>query len=236
MIKQFKFTTWVFSFFLLATSAFLLLFFPGCKGILHKEDEGSIEYDIAYADSMKNDFMISMFPTKMTLKFKPGLTLNELKMGMGIITASFIADAESKTLTALFKVVDKHFALKHDSLQTIEELNQLPKFSIEYLSETKEIAGYKCNKVMATQIGNASNTFTIFYTTEIHINNPNWSLPYPEITGVLMEYQLEHKGIAMQLKAKKVNLEDLDDEIFTATPEYKVVTKNELPDIIKGFL
>ncbi len=235
MGKHYKFSKWLFSFFLIAISTSIIFFLHSCKNVLDKTDEGSIEYEITYADSMKNDIMYSILPSKMFLKFKPDFTLNELKMGMGIITASFIANAENKTLTSLFKVVDKKYALKFTPLQTTKELNKLPKFSIKYVSETKQIAGYKCKKAIATEIGNEVNSFPIFYTTDIHLKNPNWNSPYPEITGVLMEYQLVHNDIAMQVTAKKVELEDLDDAIFTASEEYKVVQKEELPEIIQDF-
>jgi GLPGLI family protein len=214
---------------------YVLIATPSCKSILSKDTNGTIEYEISYPDSMKSDIMSSMLPSKMEFKFVPDYTLSQLKVGMGIITATFIADSKNKTLTSLFKVVDKKYALKYSIEETAKELSQLPKFSIEYLPEKKMLAGYTCKKAVITQIGNPKNSFSVFYTTDIKIINPNWNLPYATIPGVLMEYQIQHKDILMTLKAKKVILEALDEEQFAIPADYKVVKKDELPEIIQSF-
>jgi GLPGLI family protein len=181
--KKYKFL-----FFLVSGIVFtgLFLTMPACNTVLTK-DSGSIDYEISYADSMKKDIMASMLPSKMNFKFIPGTTLNEFKVGMGIITATFIANEETKTLTSLFKVIDKKYALIYSPEETKAELDKLPKFKIVLSGESKKIAGYTCKKAILSQVGKEGNTFAVFYTTEIKVKNPNWNLPYAEIHGVLME-------------------------------------------------
>jgi GLPGLI family protein len=216
---------------LLITAFFVL---PACKGIISK-DSGTIAYEINYPDSMKGDMMTSMLPSKMQLKFIPGFVLNEFKAGMGIITATIIANEEEKTLTSLFKVIDKKYALVYTPEETKAEMSQMPKFRVDFLKETKMVAGYTCKKALLTQIDKPKNAFPVFYTTDIKLKNPNWNLPYSEVPGVLMEYPIQHKDIFMILKAKKVTLEAPEESQFSVSKEYKVVKKDELPEIIQSF-
>ena len=214
------------------TTAFFTI--PSCKGILSK-DSGTIAYEITYPDSMKGDMMTSMLPSKMQLKFIPGFVLNEFKAGMGIITATIIANEEDKTLISLFKVIDKKYALVYTPQETKAEMLKMPKFTIAFENETKMVAGYKCKKAVLTQTDKPQNVFPVYYTSDIQLKNPNWNLPYSDVPGVLMEYPIQHKDIFMILKAKKVTLEAPDDSQFSVSKEYKVVKKDELPEIIQSF-
>lgn len=214
---------------------YFALISPGCKTMLNEGDEGCIDYEITYSDTMKTDMMASMLPGKMHVKFQPNYTMNELNIGMGFITASFITNYNEKTFTSLFQIWENKYALKYTPEETQQELNKLPKFTIEYFDETKVIAGHTCKKAVATEVGNEKNSFPIFYTTDIHIKDPNWNTPYTDIKGVMLEYQISHKDIVMQLKANKVVLEDIDDDTFIPSPDFKVVKKEELPEIIQNY-
>lgn len=220
----------------IAIGLLTIVFFivPSCKGI-HSADSGTIAYEITYPDSMKGDMMTSMLPSKMLLKFIPGFVSNEFKAGMGIITATIIAAEEDKTLISLFKVIDKRYALVYTPEETKAEMSKMPKFSISFKKDTKMVAGYKCKKALLTQIDKPQNVFPVYYSTDINLKNPNWNLPYSEVPGVLMEYPIQHKEIFMILKAKKVTLEAPEESQFSVSKEYKVVKKEELPEIIQSF-
>lgn len=214
----------------------LLVFaFSSCKQIIGTNDEGQIEYDISYPDSISNDIMSSMLPSKMITKFKNNQISSEFRVGMGIISATFIANGEDKTMASLFKVVDKKYALLYNKEKTQEELEKLPKFEVTELKETKKIAGYNCQKALVTQVDNPKNSFNVYYTQEIKVKNPNWNLPYKQIPGVLLEYQIRHKDMEMRFKARKVIIEKINEEDFSLNPEYQVVQHDQLPEIIQSF-
>ena len=207
----------------------------GCKGLLYKnKKQGSIEYTIEYPpETTKDNIMASMMPSKMMMRFKDDITASELKIGMGIMNASFISNPDKKTLTTLLQIVDKKYALVMDSSQVNEQLNKAHGLKITFSNDTKIIAGFTCKKAIVTDSVNTS--VDVFYTKDIKIKNPNWSTPLKEIDGVLMEYQITQNKITMKLTATTVTGDDIDKTTFAIPSDFLVVKKEEMPEIFSQF-
>ena len=74
----------------------------------------------------------------------------------------------------------------------------------------------------------------VFFTNDISIKDPNWSNPYKAISGVLMEFQIQRYGILMELTAKTVSEESVDEDIFkTSFTEYKKIPPDELDNMLQ---
>jgi len=104
---------------------------------------------------------------------------------------------------------------------------------IELTDETKEIAGYNCKKANITWKG---NKFEIFYTDEISIEDPNWNNPFPEIEGILLEYQYEMFEIKTRVTATKVSKEEVPDSEFEIPEGYEKVSKKEMEAVINDLM
>ena len=59
---------------------------------------------------------------------------------------------------------------------------------IKYLKTDKVIAGYKC-KLARVFIEDVPTPIDVYYTEDIHIENPNRNTPFSEINGVLLEFE-----------------------------------------------
>lgn len=210
----------------------LLAFFASsCKYANPKYiKEGVIEYDVKPVD--ESNPMAGLAPGKMTVKFKDNMLVAEMST-MGVFTTTFIFNPVKKNLIQLVKVFDVKQACIDDE-KSIAEENKNYELVFEETNEKKEIAGYKCKKVVATMADDPSKTFDVYYTEELNINNPNANTPYDKLKGMLMQYRLKKFGLELEFTAKGVEKEKISNEEFELPAYYKVISKKEMDEFFKS--
>ena len=192
--------------------------------------EGIIEYDAKVVD--ENHPMAGLAPGKMVVKFKNNQFAAEMS-SMGVFTTIFIANPEKKTMTLLVKM----FNIKQASIddeKMIKKENDEYKLEFKETKETKEIAGYKCKKVIANLADDPTVKFDVYYTEELNVTSPNVLSPYAEIKGMLMEYRLKKFGLEMTFTAVGVKKEEIPNEEFELPAYYKVISKTEMDEFFKS--
>lgn len=195
--------------------------------------EGVIEYDAEPLD--RSNPMADLAPTKMTVRFKDNKSCVDLSAGMGLFSTTFISDPESFTMTQLIKLLNKKYVHVADTIELKKENCAGPKMIIKKTNETKMIAKYKCKKAVVSFENDEKPPFVVYYTSDIAIENPNWSNPFCELDGVLMEYQMTRHGLEMRFTAKTVSATDIDDAIFEIPDDYKKIDGEELARIFEAF-
>lgn len=193
-------------------------------------DEGVIEYDAKVVD--ENHPMAGLAPGKMTVHFKKNMFAAEMST-MGVFTTTFIANPVKKQLIQLVKVFEIKQACIDDE-KAIKAENDAYKLEFEETKETKEIAGYKCKKVIATMADDPTIKFDVYYTDELNVSTPNMFNPYSQIKGMLMEYRLKKFGLEMTFTASGVKKEEVPDETFELPAYYKVISKKEMDEFFKS--
>lgn len=198
--------------------------------------EGKIVYELSYPQFKEDNIFTSMFPSEMTFRFKDNNTRNELTTSMAVFSTLLLANSKEKKVTHLVKIANKYSGLEMDSVEIMEEYGKKPDgMVITPTDSTKEIAGYTCNHAMVTFANDSSKNFSIFYTNDIGIEDPNWCTPFHEIKGVLMQAQVNKFNIDMYMVAKEVVAEEYPDEDFVITKEYQPITVEEMADIFQSF-
>jgi GLPGLI family protein len=198
--------------------------------------EGKIVYQLSYPQFEEDNIFTSMFPREMTFKFKDNNTLNELKTSMAVFSTSLLANNKEKKVTHLVRIANKYSGLEMDSVEIMEEYGKKPAgMTIVATDSTKMIAGYVCKHAFVKFEGDSTKDFSIFYTNEIGIKQPNWCTPFYEINGVLMEARVNKFNIDMQMTAISVVAETYPEEDFIVTKEYQPITVEEMADIFQSF-
>jgi len=72
------------------------------------------------------------------------------------------------------------------------------------------------------------NSFYLYYTNAIHLDDPNWNYPFTSIDGVMMEYEITQFGVLMRFSADLVNKADIDNANFEITDDYQIITSQEM--------
>lgn len=206
------------------------------KNNTSKISEGYIEYEITYPKIDKDDiFMIGMMPKDMKMKFKDNNTIGELKTGAGVFTTKFITNNNERNLFHYLKLVNKKYGLILDSADIYQSYAKKPDdMQLIPSDSTKIIAGYTCKR-MDVVFSDSTKNFSIYYTDDIGIKDPNWCSPFHEIKGVLMEYNISQFNVEMHLRAKAVTAADIDDEEFAVPADYEKITQKEMEEKFTDF-
>ncbi len=209
--------------------------FTGCKHSLFHGgiSEGTIEYKIVVLDSANP--MAKMAPDKMTVKFKNNVSYAELIAGMGLFETSFINDEPNKKITQMVRMLNKKWAYIADTAAVNKELTHDIQFTVTETSETKVIAGYTCKKAIGKANDGKAPDVELYYTEDIKQEDPNWATPFNSIHGVLMQYRIAKYGFYMEFTADKVEPDKIDDNVFKLPGDYKMITKQQIDDLYKGF-
>jgi len=71
-------------------------------------------------------------------------------------------------------------------------------------SETKEIAGYKCQK--ATAMTKSGSTITVFYTKDLLTENKEYDPPFRNLEGLPLEYELASGDVKISYRVSRISL------------------------------
>ena len=217
----------------------LLIFLPSCNEIMKgmRISEGYIEFDISYPKiTEENNDLEGLMPSEMVYKFKDHKSSYTFNVAMGIFKATFISDSKKREILHLIKLLNKKYGLVMDEKEALEMNANISNVKLNFTDETKEIAGYKCKKVEASyEEEGRIEKFDLYYTDEINVDNPNWSTPFHEIKGVLMEYQFYRYDFLMKFTAKKVVKKNIKDSEFEFPEDYEAITIKEMEDLFLTF-
>jgi GLPGLI family protein len=195
--------------------------------------EGIIEYKASPVDP--DNAMAALAPSKMTMKFKENFMEAEMTAGMGLFATSFISDPAKKQFIQLVKLINQKFALVIGGDSVKKEVDADPKPIIEMTNDKKLIAGYNCTRAKITYADKSLAGFDVWYTKELNIQNPNWSTPFHDIDGVLLEYQLKRYGLELRFTCTSVSKASIDESLFQLPSDYKIITSKEMAKKFEGF-
>jgi hypothetical protein len=165
--------------------------------------------------------MKAMLPSEVVTYFSNNKTCTVISMGMNMMETRLISDAINYRYTTLVAAMGRKVAMVMDKKQV--EHNFLDRVSLEvrHTSETKDIAGVSCRQAIITDSTN--HTYPVYYTSDIAVKQPNWSSPFRDIDGLLMEYSIRFGGIVMNLKAKEI-INVKNEQSFFEIPEgYEII-------------
>jgi len=216
----------------IALFLFIATMIGGCDSALFDKriNEGIIEYEITYPKLDPNNVMADFMPDKMTMTFKDNVLLNEIAAGWGTFKTQLIANSNDYSFMQLVKLFSKKSATVLDKNAMDDYNKDYPEFLITYFDETKVIAGYNCKKALVIYTDVSLPYFYAYYTDEIRFKDPNWSVPFSEFDGVLLEYEMENYGILMHFIATSVTDAHVDDEVFALPDDYGRVTFKEMQE------
>jgi len=195
----------------------------GCnKGPFDGLQEGKVVYDVTFETEDMNPMMKAMLPSEVVTYFSDNKTCTVISMGMNLMEMRLISDCKNFKHTFLFNGMGSKSAMVLDKEQVEKNFASKVDLQVKHTSETKDIAGVTCKEAIITDSTN--HTYPVYYTDEIAVNSPNWSSPFKEIDGILMEYSLNLGGMVMHLKAKEIVNTKNEKSYFEVPEGYKIIT------------
>lgn len=197
---------------------------------LARISEGVVEYAISFSDlSPEMKEMEAMLPKSLTVYFKGQSTRSEMPSAMG--NTITIANEKTKEFYILMDMMGQKTAIRQTEadLKALKAEQDVKDVKVSLLPDTRTIAGYTCKKAVITfTMKNEKESLTCFYAPELpSVGNKNAGPGFDQIKGMMMEYQMNLNGIKMNILARKVRAEKVDDSRFTVPEGYTIKTKIE---------
>ena len=151
-----------------------------------------------------------------------------------------LADAGYKFFAVLAEV--SAYNIRKAAIYTPEEINQVlssfPTFTFAPSAETKQVAGFNCKKVVATDI-NTKKTYDIWVTNDISLTADVIDKYYASIGGVPIQYTSFQKGPDGALVIAEYTISGVSDQkapagTFAIAPGFDKISKTELDAMSRG--
>jgi GLPGLI family protein len=214
-----------------------LLIATGCskKDRDSRITQGRIEYHITYETDSAHRKLVDLLPHRMKLIFDQDSAINVMEGFMGLYKLNSITYFRSKRCITLLKVPKYTFLFTGKKGEPMCCFDPLDNMIVDRTDETKEILGFKCRKANISFPDN-DYTYSVYYTNEFNIRNPNSTNPYKKIEGVLMEFELNMYYFRLHFTADKFLPVPKNDTHFSIPKDYKELTRDQMCRLLGRYL
>ncbi|MDD4848935.1 MAG: DUF4412 domain-containing protein [Bacteroidales bacterium] len=214
---------------LLITSIFVLMGFMALQA--QENFEGVIIFDLKIDASELDPQTAAMMPKETTMYLSGNRICTQQKTAF--TEQKVIVNANEKMFWLLLSMMGQNMAIQSTFAEALEDVDdtQMPEFT--YLDEYKEIAGYKCQKVV---MKDGENEVVSYLTNEIkgfenmYLDNPQFN----KMKGFIMEAQTNTQGLSMTMTAREVKKEKVDEAVFAIPNNYQKMTMKEFQSMMGG--
>lgn len=188
-------------------------------------NDGQILYSINIVGSDNPTYVSYFKDATMKLYIRGMQTRTELKTALG--NTITIYDKQTGNAVILNEYGDQKMMVKMNKEQFKLANKKYENPSIEYLSETKMIHGYKCS-LTRVKFSNG-NVFSVYYSVDLNFHNNYFGLPV-ELKGFPLEYESEIGGVKVLYKAQSVSTGPVTAALFDLpTSGYREMKFEEMP-------
>lgn len=198
---------------------------------------GRIIYKISYPGSNVDLAELQELPDKATVLTKKNLVRTELSGEKAGLFQIKVSDGNIKEVSTMLEVLREKYVIKRNFQEIQNALQNMPQPEIEFTNETKEILGYECRKAIArvTDLFGVEHESVIYYTTEIPGNAFNFDIPYFEIPGLMLEYEIRVGQLNIRYEAEAIRKRMfVGGRNFYVTRDYQATTYEELRERLQG--
>ncbi|MDC3220667.1 hypothetical protein OAT71_02520 [Flavobacteriales bacterium] len=191
------------------------------------KDLNVITFDISYPNPPKDPFIKSTLPDSMMYFFKDDFVRTEVNLAKGNIQLNYIANSSVPSLKESMKVYFTKSKYSYTGQDINNYTSKYTPLNIKETGKTKVIVGHTCKEALVSD-PNTNESYNIYYTEELESKDPNWFTPFPQIKGVIFEYQMVQYNFLMKVKARKIETIPSDSLSFKFSSDYQSIDKEEL--------
>ncbi len=155
------------------------------------------------------------------------------EMDAGELYQIKISDSDEMSVATVLEVLREKYVIHKTPEDIRQNLEELPDPQINFTNETKEILGYTCKKAEAVYYDQHGDPVTsdIYYTEEIPGGPFNFDMPYNEIPGLMLEYEIRVGNLNMRYEATSIKSRwglFISNRNFRVPRDAKEITYEEL--------
>ncbi len=195
-----------------------------------KSFSGSVLYKISY-DGTWDAATLAQQPRESSVLMNEVKCKSEFLAGGASI--SIITNTIDSSVTTLINAMGMKFYVKQTKDKVIESLEEETAPKINYLDETKTIAGYECKKAEYITLDEYDEEVTtiVYYTTAIGKPAMNWGGSFHGLNGFPMEYSIVTVEGTITFSATEVKPKKVKDIEFLIPTDYEEMTPEQLKNL-----
>jgi len=165
---------------------------------------GRITYEMSYPGSRIDLATLEQLPQEVNIVAKNKMVRTEMEAGE--LTQIKIADSKNLTVSTILEILREKYVIHKSPEDIKQELREISEPKINFTNETKEILGYNCKKAEAIVYDDfgEEHVIEIYYTEEISGKPFNFNLPYKEIPGLMLVYEIRSGNLNMRYEATSI--------------------------------
>lgn len=200
-----------------------------CKEKVGKNiNQGEIHYNIEYSGNVSS---LSLKPKNLIVSFKDDKILFDIKVPIADAGISNLSNPEIGVYEIYVNLFNRYSytCIPGEIPPGFSSMNGM---SIKKTSKTTNICGFKCNNAEVTFNGDRDRIYSIWYTNDIKVKNPNLVNPFSEIDGVLMSFFYFLGDTELHFEAFNVYRKEIPDILFEKKRKYKPVSREHMDELI----
>ena len=194
-----------------------------------KVSELTLVYDANVTSGTAEPKMADAFDGATTTLYLKG-NLSRLEMASALFSSTTIHDSKSGNATVLREVSGQKLLIRMTAANWQEKNRRYENLTFETNGETKDIAGYKCEKAEAKMPDGSS--FVVYYTTELIPENRDYDYQFRSLNGLPLEYILNRGKMTIRYTVSKISLNPVPASKFDIPKSgYREMTYEESKQI-----
>jgi hypothetical protein len=174
---------------------------------------GKLEYQITYLNAEEDGYDPMPLPQVMTLEFNQDFCINTIDGFMGMFKLSNIIYFKNQEVLTHLKYFDKNFAYlggHHDIMCCFDSMEGM---EVTHDTTITKMAGLDSRRAIIS-FPDRPDTFSVYYTYDINLPDPNGTNPYHKIDGALTGFRLSMGQYKMEFTAVKFDTAKAPTEEF----------------------
>ncbi len=194
--------------------------------------EGTVLYDVSVQTGSSQAKMADVFDGATAVVYiKGSQSRTELKSAIG--NSVTIYDSKAGTGVVIREFNAQKLLIRMNAANWADKNKKYTGMTFTPTGETKKIAGYNCVQVTAKLAD--GNTFTVFYTTELVMENKSYEAQFKDLPGVPLEYESIMGNLRVKYTANRVSFDPVPVQRFEIpTSGYREMTYDESIKAVKS--
>ncbi|HZK61386.1 MAG TPA: hypothetical protein VFC41_04870 [Anaerovoracaceae bacterium] len=198
-------------------------------------DQGEIHYSIDYKGKV-GGMPKDVLPKNLIVRFKKDKILFEMISSFGNSGILNLANPEKNIYDTYFSLFTVKYFYAAKPGEMYPGFDAMRGIIIKKTSRTSVICGYNCKNAEVTFPADNKKVYSIWYTNEINIKNPNASTPFSEIDGVLMSFFFFMGPSELHFDAETVYKKDISDDTFERRNKFIRVSREDINKFINKMI
>ncbi len=187
--------------------------------------EGLIQYDVSVQTGSSQAKMADIFDGATgSVYIRGSQSRTELKSAIG--SSITIYDSKLASGVVIREFGAQKLLIRMNANNWADKNKKYDGITFTKTGETKKIAGYECEQAVAKLADGSS--FTVFYTTELSLENKSYDPQFRNLPGVPLEYESVIGSMRVKYSANKVSFDPVPIQRFEIpTSGYREMTYDE---------